>query len=117
MFAFLGLVGVLLWRSTGQIEVARIAWGVGATAAALYYAVPPLRRTMFVGWMYAFYPVGWMMSHLALALIYFAIVTPIGLIRRTFGRDPMQRRLDKSAATYWVEHEPVADINRYFRQF
>ena len=62
-------------------------------------------------------PIGWTISHAVLALLYYLLFTPIGLIIRLFGRDPMQRRLDRSAATYWVPHNQDRDAGRYFRQF
>lgn len=117
LLAFLGIVGIVVWRATGSLAGPRYVWGAGAALAALYYAVPPLRRPMFAGWMYMAYPIGWMVSHTLLAIIYFGLLTPIGLIMRAVGYDPMQRRYDRTAATYWVEREPQTEASRYFRQF
>jgi hypothetical protein len=33
------------------------------------------------------------------------------------GYDPMERRFDRAATTYWVERERNVDAARYFRQF
>ena len=67
--------------------------------------------------MYAVYPIGWTVSHLALAVVYYLVVTPIGLLMRLFGRDPMRRKFDPSATTYWQPHESPDEPERYFRQF
>ena len=56
-------------------------------------------------------------THLLLAAVYFGVLTPIGLIMRLAGRDPMERRIDRAAPTYWVARRPVTDVRRYFRQF
>jgi len=79
--------------------------------------VPSLRRPMFVGWMYAAYPLGFIVSHVLLGLVYFGVVTPIGLLLRAVGHDPMTRRFDRSAKTYWIAREQTRDVRRYFRQF
>lgn len=117
LLAFLGLVGLLVWRATGSLTAPRYIWGAGVVLATVYYLVPPLRRPMFKGWMYAAYPIGWVVSHVLLAVIYFGILTPIGLLMRVFRYDPMERKFDKGAASYWVERERNPDVSTYFRQF
>jgi hypothetical protein len=73
-------------------------------------------RPVFVTWMRLAYPIGWTVSHLMLATIYYLVITPIGLVMRLLGRDPLQRRWDRQASTYWVAHNPGGDMARYFRQ-
>jgi hypothetical protein len=57
-------------------------------------------------------------SHVVLAIVYYLVVTPIGLVMRLVGYDAMKRRFDGEATTYWV-HRPdnAADAKSYFRQF
>jgi hypothetical protein len=74
-------------------------------------------RLIFVGWMYAAFPIGWTVSHLLLGGIYYLILTPTGLLMRLVGRDPMRRKFEPAAATYWLPREEVTDKTRYFRQF
>jgi hypothetical protein len=117
LLAFLGLVGLLVWRATGTTMWARYIWGAGVVLAALYYAVPPIRRPMFFGWIRAAYPIGWAVSHALLAIIYFGLLTPIGWLMRLTGYDPMARRLDRAAPSYWVRRPETTDPRQYFRQF
>jgi hypothetical protein len=42
----------------------------------------------------------------ALALLFFLVITPFGLARRLFVRDPLRRRIDKNCKSYWVERRP-----------
>jgi hypothetical protein len=72
---------------------------------------------MYIGWMYLAFPIGWTVSHVLLAVTYYLVLTPIGLIMRAVGRDPMRRRLDPEAKSYWIEHRPDRDPSRYFRQY
>ena len=67
--------------------------------------------------MYAAFPIGWTVSHAILALLYYGILTPIGLIMRLIGYDPLSRRLRSEDRTYWEEYSPEGDRKRYFRQF
>jgi protein-S-isoprenylcysteine O-methyltransferase Ste14 len=117
LLAFCGFIGLLVWRATDTLTASRYVWAAGVLLAAIYYAVPPVRRPMFVAWMYAAYPMGWVVSHVLLAVVFFGVLTPIGLAMRLFREDPMHRRLDRAARSYWVERRPAADVSRYFRQF
>jgi hypothetical protein len=116
LLAFLGLVGLIVSR-TAPGPAAGYIWTAGVVLAIGYYAIPPIRRPMFVGWMYLAYPVGYVMSHVLLGIIYFGVLTPVGLVLRAFGYDPMARRFDRGAPTYWVARETRPDSARYFRQF
>ena len=117
LLIFLGIVGYLVGRATGSPRASPIIWGAGVVLAAVYYAVPPLRKPMFVGWMYAAYPIGYVMSHVLLGIIYFGLLTPLGWMVRAFGHDAMRRQFDRSAPTYWLKRDAARDVNRYFRQF
>ena len=52
-----------------------------------------------------------------LAAIYYLVITPIGVIMRVCGYDPMQRRYDRNAKTYWKRRENQDDTKRYFKQY
>jgi len=41
-----------------------------------------------------------------MAVIFFVTVTPTALIMRVFGRDPLRRRFDPVATSYWIERQP-----------
>ena len=114
---FCGLVGGLLWWKAEAVLAARIVWGVGVAGMLLYYAVPPLQRMAFRAWIRVTFPIGWTVSHVILGLIYYAVFTPIGVLMRLFGRDVLNRKLDRSAATYWSAHRPANSSSRYFKQF
>ena len=60
---------------------------------------------------------GTIVTAIILTIVFLIAIVPIGLVMRLFGRDPMQRKWDPEATTYWVQREPVTDPARYFRQF
>jgi hypothetical protein len=63
------------------------------------------------------FPIGWTVSHLLLAAIYYLAIAPIGVIMRVCGYDPMQRRFDRNAETYWKRRQDRDDTKRYFKQY
>ncbi len=114
---FFGLVGGLIWWRFKAPVVAWVVWGVAAGVTLLFVIVAPVRKPLYLGWMYAVLPIGWTISHVLLAAIYYLVFTPIGLIMRLAGRDPLRCRFDPLAGTYWQPHDPHEDASRYFRQF
>lgn len=86
--------------------------------AGLVIALGSRRRGigLYRVWMLAAMPIGWVLSHAMMMTVFYGVVTPIGLLVRARGRDPMTRRFEPSASTYWVGHETPADAKRYFKQ-
>jgi hypothetical protein len=83
----------------------------------LGWLVPAFMRLVFVGMSYVAWPIGFVVSHLVLAAVYYLVLTPVGLVMRLLGYDPMRRGFDREAASYWVERPAAAEPRRYFRQF
>ena len=114
---FFGLIGGLIWWKFEAPTAAYVVWSIAAAITIVFYALPPIRKPIYLAWIHLAFPIGWVISHVAMALIYYLVFTPIGLIMRLFGRDPMERRFDRGAETYWTPHQPSEDSARYFRQF
>lgn len=114
--AFFALAGWAVFRKTGNLLVAQSIWAAGGLCAVLYLLLPRLRRPMFVGWSYLTFPLGWLLSHLILLIVFWLVLTPIGLIVRLTGHDSLNRRFDRSATTYWSKRESIEGVSRYFRQ-
>ena len=113
---FWGIVGGIVYVSAESFAVTVSIWLVALAVVVLYYLIPALRRPLYLGWLYAAFPIGWVVSHFVMVITFYLVVTPIGLLMRLLGRDPMKRRLDESAETYWVAHSQRR-AERYFRQF
>jgi hypothetical protein len=118
-FVLLGIFvvagAVLRWRFDSSLAAGWV-WGCGLGLAALYAAVRPIRLPLYLAWMHAVRPLAWVVSHLALGLVYFAIITPIGLVMRLAGRDALARRFDRGASSYWIARDSAGGASRYFRQ-
>jgi hypothetical protein len=114
--AFFGVIAAARYHSGGltlSVELLAAAAIAGGTLGAL---APQLLKWIFVGWIIAVFPIGWTVSHLLLGFIFYFVLTPLGLLLRALGHDPMNRAFDRNAKTYWTTHEQ-APVARYFRQF
>ncbi len=114
---FVAVVGAVVWQRTGSLTPAVWVWGVGALLSAVFAAWPAGRTRIYVGWTYAVFPIGWVLSHLLLGVIYFLVITPIGIALRVLRGDPLDRDFKREAPSYWSTHTPPARVDRYLRQF
>jgi endonuclease/exonuclease/phosphatase (EEP) superfamily protein YafD len=113
---FFGLMGALRWHAE-SFASAEVLWAVGVCLSFVSLVIPSARRWIYMGWLYLTFPIAWTVSHLILAFTYFLVATPIAFLLRLIGRDPMQRKFDKIAPSYWLQRQPSRDSSRYFRQF
>ena len=83
-------------------------------AAGLFFPTPlrPLNRLWFIFGM-ALHKV---MSPLVMGLLFYLTVTPIALIMRIVGKDPLTRRFDPRAKSYWIERDPAGPAPETMRQ-
>lgn len=115
--AFWALVGFLLYRRFGPGVLPYAVWGTAAAVSVAGLLSPAFMRWVFVGMMTLTFPIGWVISNVILMLVYYGVLTPIGLAMRLAGRDPMQRRFEPGARSYWVPRSGDVAPSRYFRQY
>jgi hypothetical protein len=114
---FFATFGGVLLNSGSSVLVAALVWGVSVLVPAVGWIVPEFMRIIYVGMAYATYPIGFVVSYLIMLVVYYLVLTPIGLVMRLFGHDPMNRHFDKSADTYWCPRDQDDSLTAYFRQF
>ena len=115
---FVAFFGVVAYFKFGQPQLARGLWIASVVVPVVGWIFPPVMRLVFLGMTYLAWPIGFVVSHVVLAAVYYLVLTPTGLLMRLFGYDPMRRRFDREATSYWTEREATAkDPKRYFRQF
>jgi hypothetical protein len=109
----LPLLGWTLGRAVGA--------GSGAAVAMLMVAAAIVRpqslRLPFLGLSYATAPLGLVVGEVLAVVMYFAVFAPIGLLLRATGRDPLSRRFQPEAKTYWTPKRRAPSGARYLRQY
>jgi hypothetical protein len=79
--------------------------------------LPECVRYLYLGLIAVTFPIGWVVSHLILGLIYYGLFTLVALIFRLIGRDALERRFAPAATTYWQPKRMPTDVRQYFHQF
>jgi len=105
------------WLGGAREAVASTLICVGALAALLSLAYPKANKPLFIGLSIVAYPIGFVLSHVIMATLFFVIISPIGLLMRLLGRDPLANRPAEDAQTYWSECRSARPAESYFKQF
>lgn len=113
---FGALGGWELWfRNRQAVSLSLIA--LALTIGPLGVWRPRLMRPIYVGWLMAAFPLGWLVSHVCLALVYYLVVTPLAIASRLLGRDRLSLRRGTKERSNWSPLDQSMDVRRYFRQF
>jgi hypothetical protein len=116
--AMLSMLGLLV---TWRLDASKSVLAGFVIAGLAVYIVSRISAKLIWPWyaalMLAGFPIGWVMSHLLMALFYFGILLPIGLLFRLIGRDALHRKPEKQTESYWVRHSSPESMKRYFQQF
>lgn len=109
------LVGYAAQRFTGSWGLASAIAACGL-ACAIVGALRPLRVwPVWVLLVTLTWPLGWLTSQVLLRLMFYGILTPLGLAFRLLGRDPLRLRRPETAS-YWQPRVQRTDPTTYYRQ-
>lgn len=120
-FAALWLVSFLVLGASEYFVRGRPMLGMVLAAAAVLLGLPglwrpALLRWVFVAWMVVVFPIGWFISVLLLAALYFLVFTPLALWFRLVGRDLLGRKPAPERQSFWEPKHTPLDLRSYFRQ-
>ncbi|MGE5478750.1 MAG: SxtJ family membrane protein [Bacteroidales bacterium] len=102
--AVLAIVALWPLKSGGDIRL----WAAGAAVAflVLALALPRMLRPLNIVW----FKFGMVLHHVVtpvvMGLLFFLTVTPVGLLMRATGKDPMRLKRDSNATSYWIVRTP-----------
>ncbi|MFM8365203.1 MAG: SxtJ family membrane protein [Verrucomicrobiota bacterium] len=92
MLVATALAGCILEFLLGHSVPARIVWGIGAVTFATGITGTKIARPFYLAWMGFVWVVSWILGTIALAAVFYLVVTPIGVVARLLGRDCLKLR-------------------------
>ncbi len=104
------------WRGKVYFPVVLVP---GVLLMVLGALAPRTLKLFYVGWMSLAFILGFAVSTALLTVLFYLIVTPIGLIARLAGQDFLNRKFDRSGATYWIlrDRSSSRQTRNYEQQF
>lgn len=114
--AVLILISFLLWY-LGKTSFIYFSIIGGLFVIPAFIAIPVLRPFHRL-WMMLALLMGSVMSRVILTLLYYFVLTPIGLLAKLVGKKFIPLQFDRKAATYWEKSEKIVKQKiDYERQF
>jgi hypothetical protein len=114
---FFGFWGASSWLQAGINYKAIVSCSLALVVPVAGLLWPAALRAVYLAAAYITLPIGIVISFSVLVVIYYLVLTPIGIAMRLAGYDPMKRTFDPDAGTYWTARKPTTDQERYFKQF
>ena len=96
-----GLFGLILPYIFGRHYVLW-PWIIGGVLVIWALVLPAYLAPVYKYWMRVAHILGWINTRIILSIVFYLVITPIGLLARLFTRDPMARKLDRSATSYRI---------------
>lgn len=108
--------GVAAWQlAAGRPVAAAIFGGAALLVGGSGLVWPSLVRPIFSTLNVIARPIGLVMTRVVLAVAYYGLFTPLALLFRAVGRDPLQRAR-RATPSYWTARPGSSEPRRYFRQ-
>jgi len=108
------IAGFLLWR--GRIGRAEVIGGIGAVLVVAGLVYSPLLKYPSAAWWRFSRALGYVNSRILLSIVFFLILTPLGLFWRLTGKDPLARRRQgwRGWTTYPARYKSGKHFDRMF---
>ncbi len=116
MFVALVIIGTILLLKHKPVYI--WFYGLGSLFLVLSIVIPGSLKYVYIIWMKIAFVLGWINTRIILAIMFYLVFTPIGLAMKLFGKDLLDRKIEKDKESYWKKREAKA-FNRldYERQF
>ena len=111
---FLVIAGFLFFKEKESYQVFLY---IAVAFLGLGYIIPAILKPIYIVWMVFALILGWLMTRVILILVYYIILTPIGIITKLFGEDFL--KLKKSnVGSYWNTRDSEIELHQdYEKQF
>ena len=110
----LAVAGYLLWR--GRVFGAEVTGGIGAVLVLSGLVAPRLLKWPSALWWKLTLALGYVNARVILSIAFRVLLTPIGLIWRAIGRDPLSRR--RASWPGWTAYPSrYADRSHFTRMY
>lgn len=115
LIGFFVLGALSVWRARGIGTGSVVLWSIGVTLAGAAF-VPKLGRIAYLAVYLPTSIIGYVVSNVMLALMFFLVITPLGFILKLTGKDVLQQRRQRRE-TQWTPVKETKTEDSYYRQF
>jgi hypothetical protein len=91
-------------------------WSIASVFVTVSIVHPKLLNQVYKTWMKIGHVLGWINTRIILAVLFFGILTPIGVLMRLLGKDPLLKKINSTISTYRVDCKKI-DHSEFERPF
>lgn len=116
MGVILTIIGLyLFWKKNNYFEYFLF---LAASFFILGLILPAALKHVYKAWMSLAVVMGFIMTRVIMVIIFYLLVTPIGIIASITGKKFLDMKIDKDAKSYWLTRDKSQKIKAdYERQF
>ena len=117
------IVGIVLLIIAGffflkEKESFQLFLTIGTVLFVTGIVIPFTLKPIYWVWMVFSTILGWFMTRVILSLLFYVILTPIGLIARSIGKQFLNLKMDHSKQSYWnMKTVEASNTQNYEKQF
>ena len=115
-------IGIILFIISGLLmyynkEIYQVIGIIALTFIGLGLIIPVVLKPFYFVWMTFAAILGWIMTRVILSLVFYLIITPIGLLARLLGEDFLALKKTESDS-HWNYRDSTKELNQdYEKQF
>ena len=112
---FLIVAGFLFYKENDSFQLFIY---IAGSFMSLGFLVPIILKPIYLVWMIFAVILGWFMTRFILSLLFYLVITPIGLVLRIMGKDLLELRKEEVQDSYWNMRNSEKEQNQnYEKQF
>lgn len=100
-----GYINLSIWFYSFSIVFISLAMLLPRFLAPVYAVFTKIMRV-----------IGFINTKIILCLVFYCMVTPIGLAMRFLKKDPLEKQIDKHKTTYWIKKECMTEDVTYYEK-
>ena len=102
----------LLWK---ELSYYQLIFAIGISLVLMGFFIPKILKPVYIVWMTFATILGWIMTRVILTILFYFIVTPIGLIARIFGTKFLDLSWQNKVNSYWNKRDKtISNIEKQF---
>jgi len=113
-FAFLAIAGLFYLKHK---QINPVLAEISLTFFILGLISPGILKPVYIVWMKLAFVLGWINTRLILMIMFYLVITPIGLGLKLFGVDLLDKKMDNKSSYWKIKEKKAFDPADYEKQF
>ena len=110
------VIGCLRWWLRGHAPAALFV--IAMVFLVFGLVLPVVLKPVYHAWMKFALALNWVMTRVLLTIAFYGMIAPAGIIYRLVAGDPLKRKWDPAAGTYWEPpDDQPGELDAYKNQF